>query len=216
MICLRDIGKYSERVTLAFGCRNLLTNQRRVMQTHSGQIAMKSGKPETSAVVALYDTHTEAEAAVRELQKSGFDMQKLSIIGKDYYTEEEVVGYYTTGDRMKAWGKAGAFWGGLWGMLFGAAVFMIPGIGPLLAAGPVVGWIVGALEGAAVVGGLSALGAGLFSVGIPKDSVIKYEAQIKAGKFVVVAHGSLDEVSKAHAAFEATKHQGVQEHACCA
>jgi uncharacterized membrane protein len=184
------------------------------MQAHSEQIAEKMEKPEISAVVALYGTHTEAEEAIRELQKSGFDMQKLSIVGKDYYTEEEVIGYYTTGDRMKAWGKSGAFWSGLWGMLFGSAVFMIPGIGPLLAAGPLVGWIVGALEGAAVVGGLSALGAGLFSIGIPKDSIIEYETQIKAGKFVVIVHGTLDEVNKTQEAFEATTHQGVKEHAC--
>ena len=173
-------------------------------------------KAETSAVVALYETHQEAEVAVRELQQAGFDMQKLSIVGKDYYTEEEVVGYYTTGDRMKAWGKTGAFWGGLWGLLFGSAFFVIPGIGPLLAAGPVVGWIVGALEGAAVVGGFSALGAGMFSLGIPENSIIEYETQIKAGKFMVITHGSPDEVKKAEAALAATKHQGVQAHACCA
>ena len=123
-------------------------------------------------------------------------MQKLSIVGKDYQTEEEVIGYYNTGDRMKAWGKSGAFWGGLWGLLFGSAFFIIPGIGPLLAAGPLVGWIVGALEGAVVVGGLSALGAGLYSIGIPKDSIIEYETQIKAGKFAVITHGTSDEASK--------------------
>jgi hypothetical protein len=95
-------------------------------------------------------------------------MKKLSIIGKDYSTEEGVVGFYNAGDRMKAWGKTGAFWGGLWGMLFGSALFVIPGVGPLFAAGPLVAWIVGALEGAAVGGGMSALGAGLYSVGIPK------------------------------------------------
>ncbi len=172
-------------------------------------------KPALSAVVALYETHHEAEQAVRELQQSGFDMQKLSIVGKDYYTEEEVVGYYTTGDRMKVWGKTGAFWGGLWGLLFGSAFFVIPGIGPLLAAGPVVGWIVGALEGATVVGGFSALGAGMFSLGIPKDSVIEYETQIKAGKFMVIAHGSPDEVSQTQAAFATTQHQSMQTHACC-
>lgn len=186
------------------------------MSAQTGLASEKIEQRELSAVVALYNTHKEAEEAVRELQKSGFDMQKLSIVGKDYYTEEEVVGYYTTGDRMKAWGKTGAFWGGLWGLLFGSAFFVIPGIGPLLAAGPLVGWIVGALEGAAVVGGLSALGAGLCSLGIPKDSVIEYETEIKAGKFVVITHGSFDEVSKAQAAFAATKHQGVKEHACCA
>ena len=115
-------------------------------------------------------------------------MTKLSIIGKDYHTEEDVVGYYNTGDRMKAWGKAGAFWGGMWGLLFGSAFFIIPGIGPLLAAGPLVVWIVGALESAVAVAGLSALGAALFSIGIPKDSILRTEVQIKAGKFVLIEH----------------------------
>ena len=44
------------------------------------------------AVVAVYNTHAEAEAGVRELQKGGFDTKKLSIVGKDYHTEEHVVG----------------------------------------------------------------------------------------------------------------------------
>ena len=181
----------------------------------SAQAEIKTEKLNKNAVVALYETHAEAEEAVRELQKSGFDMQKLSIVGKDYQTEEDVVGYYTTGDRMKAWGKSGAFWGGLWGMLFGSAFFIIPGIGPLLAAGPIVGWIVGVLEGAAVLGGLSALGAGLYSIGIPKDSIIEYETQIKAGKFVVIAHGLPEEVSNIQGILANTKHHSVQEHACC-
>ena len=63
------------------------------------------------AMVAIYATHTEAESAVKELQKAGFDMKKLSIVGKDYHSEEHVVGYYNTGDRMKYWGKLGAFLG---------------------------------------------------------------------------------------------------------
>jgi len=91
---------------------------------------------------------------------------------------------------MKYWGKLGAFWGGLWGILFGAAFFWIPGIGPLVVAGPLVSAIVGALEGAVAVGGLSALGAGLYSIGIPKDSIIKYESSVKSDKFLLVVHGS--------------------------
>src|SRR5664280_426699 len=130
---------------------------------------------ETNSVVAIYETHTQAEEAVKELQRSGFDMKKMAIVGKDYHTDEPVVGYYNAGDRMKYWGKMGACWGGLWGMLFGSAFFLIPGFGPLLVAGPLVAWIVGALEGAVVVGGLSAVGAGLYSLGIPKDSVLPYE-----------------------------------------
>ena len=152
---------------------------------------------EKNSCVAIFNTHTEAESAIKELQTSGFDMKKLSIVGKDYHSEENVVGYYNTGDRMKSWGKIGAFWGGLWGFLFGSAFFFIPGIGPLAVAGPLVSWIVGALEGAAVIGGVSALGAGLYSIGIPKDSIVKYETAIRSDKFMVVAHGSADDVQKA-------------------
>jgi hypothetical protein len=152
---------------------------------------------ENNVMVAIYNTHTEAEGGIKELQRSGFDIKKLSIVGKEYHTEEHVIGYYNTGDRMKYWGKMGAFWGGMWGMLFGAAFFAIPGIGPVLMAGPLVAWIVGALEGAIVVGGLSAIGAGLYGIGIPKDSVLTYETAIKGGKFLLLAHGTAKEVTRA-------------------
>jgi hypothetical protein len=157
--------------------------------------------------IALFNTHGEAENAVKELQKSGFDMKKLSIVGKDYHTEEQVVGYYHTGDRMKHWGKLGAFWGGLWGILFGAGFFLVPGIGPLVVAGPLVSAIVGALEGAVAVGGLTALGAGLYSIGVPKDSIITYESSIKADKFLLVIHGSGDELAKAKDILKSTGHE---------
>ena len=159
---------------------------------------------ENGAVVGIYNSHTEAEASIKELERSGFDMTKLSIVGKDYHTEEHVVGYYNAGDRMKVWGKLGAFWGGFWGLLFGSALFIIPGIGPLVVFGPLVGWIVGALEGAVVVGGLSALGAGLYSIGIPKDSIMQYEAALKSDKFLVIAHGTATEASKAKSILETT------------
>jgi hypothetical protein len=113
---------------------------------------------------------------------------------------------------MKYWGKLGAFWGGLWGLLYGAAFFAIPGIGAVLVAGPLVAWIVGALEGAVVMGGLSALGAGLFSIGIPKDSVVKYETALKADKFLVFAHGTTDEVSKARDVMQRTQPMEVEVH----
>src|SRR5512141_3295682 len=152
---------------------------------------------ENNAVVGIYNSHPEAEASIKELQRSGFDMKKLSIVGKDYHTEEHVVGYYNTGERMKVWGKLGAFWGGFWGLLFGSAFFMIPGIGPLVVFGPLVGWIVGALEGAVVVGGLGALAAALSSIGIPHNSIVQYETAIKSSKFLVIAHGTADEVASA-------------------
>jgi hypothetical protein len=150
-----------------------------------------------NSVVAVYTTHTEADQAVKELQRGGFDMHKLSIIGKGYHTDEQAVGYYNTGDRMKYWGKVGAFWGGFWGLLFGSAFFLIPGLGPILAAGPVVAWIVAGVEGAVEVGALGALGAGLYSIGIPKDGIVKYEAAVKADQFLLIANGTAAEVAKA-------------------
>jgi hypothetical protein len=158
-----------------------------------------------STAVAVFATHGEAEHALRELERGGIDMKTLSIVGKGYHTDEHAVGYYNTGDRMKYWGKIGAFWGGFWGLLFGSALFVIPGLGPILAAGPIVGWIVAALESAIVVGGISALGAGLYGLGIPKDSIIQYETAIKSDRFLLIAHGTPAEAAKAHDILERSR-----------
>ncbi|MBV5306663.1 MAG: DUF1269 domain-containing protein [Desulfobulbaceae bacterium] len=165
-----------------------------------------------NSIVAIYPSHTVAEEAVKELQHAGFDMKKLSIVGRDYHTEDQVVGYYNVDDRMKAWGKAGAFWGGIWGFLFGSAFFWVPGLGPLLVAGPLVGWIVGALEGAIVVGGLSAIGAGLYSLGIPKDSILQYEKALKSGKFVLVVHGTIEDTTHAKEILNRTNSETLEQH----
>jgi hypothetical protein len=150
--------------------------------------------PQHSTGVAVFKNHDEAEAAVKGLQKAGFDLKRFSIVGQDLHSENHVVGYYNPGDRMKAWGKLGAFWGGLWGLLFGSAFFFIPGIGPLMIAGPLVASLVAALEGAVFLGGLSALGAALFSIGIPRNSVLRYETVLKSGSFLLVAQGTDEEL----------------------
>jgi hypothetical protein len=164
------------------------------------------------AVIAIYNTHPEAEAAVKELQRGGFDMKKLSVVGKDYHTDEQVVGYYNAGDRMKYWGKMGALWGGFWGLLFGAAFFWVPGIGPTLIAGPLAASFVAALESAVVVGGLSALGAALYSIGIPKNSVLRYETAIKVNKYLLMAHGTEAEVARAKEILKTTSPAELDEH----
>jgi hypothetical protein len=169
--------------------------------------------PDQNSVVAVLSSHDSAETAVRELQKSGFDMKNLSIVGQDYHTEEHVVGYYTTGDRMLYWGKLGAFWGGFWGLLLGSAFFWVPGVGQLVVAGPLVMWIVGALESAALTGGLTALGAGLYSIGIPKNSVLQYETEVKNGKLLLVAHGTPAEVERAKDILHQTQAQTTTVHA---
>ena len=156
-----------------------------------------------SNCVAVYTRHQDAEAAIRELQRAGFDMKKLSILGRDYHTEEHAVGFYNAGDRVKYWGKQGAFWGSIFGILFAPAFFFIPGVGPILTGGLIGSILMGTLEGAAVGaavgGGGSALAAALASLGIPKDSVIRYEAGLKANKYLLIASGTAAEVDRARA-----------------
>jgi hypothetical protein len=167
---------------------------------------------DSNSVVAVFGEHSTAENAIKKLKDGGFNIKKLSIIGRDYHSQENVVGFYNTGERMKYWGKMGAFWGGLWGMLFGAAFLVIPGLGPVVVAGSAVAWIVSALEGALVVGGLSALGAGLVSFGIPKDSVVEYETSLKAGKFLLIAHGTADEVQNAREILQNSGAEQINQH----
>ena len=89
-------------------------------------------KRDENSVVAVFSKHSAAENAIKQLKDSGFDIKKLAVIGRDYQSEEDVVGFYNTGERMKYWGKWGAFWGGLWGLLLGAAFLIVPASGPLL------------------------------------------------------------------------------------
>lgn len=167
------------------------------------------------SAIGVFSNHDDAESAVKELQKSGYDMKKLSVVGKDYHTEENVIGYYNTGDRMATWGKFGLFWGWIWGLLFGSAFLLIPGIGPVMIGGPLVSYIISALELAVITGGLTALGGALASIGIPHDSIVRYETALKADKFILIVHGSYLEVAKAkdilmqNNAKEATVHEGL-------
>ena len=155
--------------------------------------------------VFVFNTHVEAEEAIRSLSKSGFDVKKLSLVGKGYHSEEHPLGFYTAGDRIKAWGGMGAFWGALWGLLFAPAVFFLPGVGLVAMAGPLVAALVSALEGAVVVGGVSALGAALMQIGVPKDQAIKYESALKADKFVLVVHGNAEDEAKARSVLAGAK-----------
>jgi hypothetical protein len=158
-----------------------------------------------SAIVAVFDRHDEADKAIRDLAQAGFDMKKLSIVGKDYHSEEHAVGFYTTGDRMKFWGKLGAFWGGIWGIVFSSALLFIPILGHIIVLGPLVAALVGTLEGAVLGGSGGAFVGALTMLGIPKKSVVKYEEQVKAGKFVLIAQGTEAEISAAETMLKSAK-----------
>jgi len=150
-------------------------------------------------VIAVFADHPAAEAAVKRLTTAGFDMKRLSVVGKGYHTEEKVVGFYNVGDRIKFWGTRGAFWGGLWGLFFGGLFLTIPVVGHVIVLGYLASMAFSAIETAVVVGGMSALGAALYGIGVPKDSVIQYETALKADGFLVMAHGTAEEIARAKA-----------------
>jgi hypothetical protein len=150
----------------------------------------------TDAAIGVFADHNAAEAAIKTLTNAGFAMKQLSVIGKGYHTEEKVIGFYNIGERVKFWGSRGAFWGALWGLFFGGVFLVVPVIGHVFVLGYLAAAAVSAVEGAVIVGGLSALGAALASIGIPRDSVIAYETALAADGYLVVVHGDAAEVKR--------------------
>ena len=150
-------------------------------------------------VIAVFQDHPSAETAIRTLTAAGFDMTALSVIGKGYHTDEKVVGFYNIGDRVTFWGTRGAFWGGLWGLFLGGLVVTIPVVGQVVVLGYLAAIAIAAIENAVIVGAASALAAALFSIGIPRDSVIQYETALKTDRFLVMAHGPAAEIARAKA-----------------
>ncbi|MES1982669.1 MAG: DUF1269 domain-containing protein [Pseudomonadota bacterium] len=151
------------------------------------------------AVIAVFEDYRVADDAIGKLIDSGFDMKNFSVIGKSHSAEDKLVGLYNAGDRIKFWGKYGAFWGGLWGLFLGGVFLSIPMVGPVVVVGQLAEMVVSAIEGALVVGGLSVLGAALYHLGIPRDSVIKYELAINANEFLMVTHGTEEQIQRARA-----------------
>src|SRR5271155_4478144 len=148
-----------------------------MQQTIAGRrLVLKEDQMEKiDTVIAVFPDHQGAEGAVKKLTAAGFEMKNLSVVGKGYHSEEKVVGFYNIGDRVKFWGGRGAFWGGLWGLFFGGLFLTIPIVGHVVVLGYLGAMVISAVESAIVVGGASALGAALYGLGVPKDSVIQYE-----------------------------------------
>jgi ABC-type multidrug transport system fused ATPase/permease subunit len=153
----------------------------------------------TDTVIAVFADHPAAETAIKKLTAAGFDMKSLSVVGKGNHTDEKVVGFYNTGDRIKFWGTRGAFWGAFWGLFLGGLFVAVPVVGQVVVLGYLASIVIAAIENAVVVGSISALVAALYSIGVPKDSVIQYETLLKTDNFLVMAHGSAAEIAQAKA-----------------
>lgn len=164
------------------------------------------------SVIGVYQTMSEVEEAVRMLDKGGFPIKQVSFVAQDMQSETEVHGYVTTGDVAKAGARTAAWVGGIFGLLVGAAFIWVPGFGPLLVAGSFASMLLGSMEGVmagAAGGGL--LGA-LVGWGVSKQHILKYEEHLKGGKYLLIAHGSTDEVTRAHNILQSTRAAEVNQH----
>ncbi len=121
------------------------------------------------AAIAIINSQLAAESALSALHISGIDLNKISIIGKNYQMVDQTRGYYNAGDCMNYWGKPGTFWGPLWGS--------------------------------------TALVATLYSIGIPRDSIIRFETAIKQGLFVLIVHGTADDINRSSDLLSARGHK---------
>ena len=150
-----------------------------------------------NVLVVVYMDPQRASEAVKELERTGFNLGQLSLAGIVAPGREMAVACYSDGTRLKCWGELSSLWNSLCSVIEGWAFLSLPGIGPMLVSGPLAMWIVAALENAAIFSNLSAFGATLYSIGIPKERVQYYEAALKDGNYLLIAHGPAREISRA-------------------
>jgi hypothetical protein len=155
-------------------------------------------------LMAFYPDADRAGQALEALMRRDFPMDRASLLGQASSSGDDPLGVYypSAGERMKGWGKMGAFWGGVWGLLTGAAgMFLVPGIGPLLAAGPVVEALVGAAGGAALTGGalagagaLSQVGVAVHRMGVPQERIEETRGRLAQGEHLLLLIVGEDEL----------------------
>jgi hypothetical protein len=154
-----------------------------------------------ATILATYSDHASAEDAVRRLQKEGIPMQDLSIIGKDFQAVEQPLGFVTPGTTAGEGAKVGAWTGGIFGLLVGAAFLVLPGVGAVVIAGPLAAALLGGIEGALAGAAFGGLTGALVGLGMSKDKAIRYESQVKAGKFLVTLRGDGPQIERAKSLF---------------
>ena len=156
---------------------------------------------ETARLVLAIGVYSNEEKAIRVIEKlieEDFPADRLSLLRKAGGTGDDMLGlaYTNTAERVKAWGKHGVVWGVLWGMLAGATgLFVLPGIGPLLVAGPLVEALGGAIAGATVTGSamagaaaLTQLASALHRIGVPSSAIEQIHGAIESGQYVIILH----------------------------
>ena len=149
-------------------------------------------------VVGVFDDETLATRTVEGLLECDFAADRISLLHKASGPGDDMLGlaYSNSEERIKVWSKHGIIWGALWGLLAGASgMFIFPGVGALLAAGPIVEVLGGTIAGAAI--GISTMAgaavvtefaSALHKMGIPEKQLNIIHQAVEKGAFIVILH----------------------------
>lgn len=157
-------------------------------------------------VISVFERREQAERLVEALIEDDFPMDRLSLLHRAGGSGDDPLGvvYRSEGERIRVWGQQGALWGALGGLLAGlTGVFVLPGLGPLLAAGPIVDALAGALAGATLGGGgmagaaaLTGLTTALRGLRIPEHELEALEQAVQQGGYLVVLHAQASDAER--------------------
>jgi hypothetical protein len=168
------------------------------------------------SVIAVFRSMEQAEDAVQKLSEAKFPVNQISIIAKNLHSEKQVHGYVTACDVSKRAASAGAWVGGLFGILVGAAFLWLPGVGPVIIGGSLAAMLAGGVEGALAGAAVSGIFGLLAGWGVSKQHILKYQEEVKAGNYLVIAHGTPEEVNQARAVLDKTRPHEVTQHTSAA
>lgn len=150
-------------------------------------------------IVGVFQTEHEASEAIQELKQHGFQAEDISVIARnkrDVNAISEETGTKAP-EGMASGAATGGFLGGLTGLLAGIGALAIPGIGPIIAAGP----IAAALAGAAVGAGTGGLVGGLIGLGIPEDEATSYDKHVEEGRILVMVDADNSKANDIYSVF---------------
>src|SRR6266404_6552364 len=138
------------------------------------------------AVFAIYSPVATLENALNELKQAGFRHEDISVLFPENLGSKELTTVKATKapEGVAAGAGSGAVVGGALGWLAGIGALAIPGIGPFIAAGPIVAALAGLGVGSAV-GGIT---GGLVGLGIPEFEAKRYEGKVKDGNILISVH----------------------------
>ncbi len=155
--------------------------------------------PLSNHTVAVYKTRDQAEGAIRFLGSCGHEVKHVSIVSRNFSTEDRPMSYGDLSSMTSSWEKLCAT-DRARGLLFGSAMLFVPGLNTIMFGG----WLVNLLEGAVAGGDMVALRVALEGIGVPQHSLQKYEQALELGRFLIFAHGTERDVKRAHSALANT------------